>query len=166
MESRAKPRQCVHLQDAFYTLRYLPFRFTTRRDLSRSPATLSLTVSHRLHRRDTGLSHGRYRAPRGERFRAQRRFRARQPPKGMCCPGAQLTSSYLHVQVSEQSGGIPSNYGLYAKQCRQAAEPTEAHAHGRHARSEWNFSAIPGAENISVISFTHSTIKRIGYHRD
>ena len=33
-------------------------------------------------------------------------------PKGMCCPGAQLTSSYLHVQVSEQSGGIPSNYAL------------------------------------------------------
>jgi hypothetical protein len=41
-----------------------------------------------------------------------------------------------------------------------------ARADGRRARSEWNLTAIPGAENISVMSSTRSTIERRGYYLD
>ena len=54
-----------------------------------------------------------------------------------------------------------NNRAGYRQTTREAVEPTEAHAHGRHARSEWNFSAIPGAENISVMSSTRSTINSL-----
>ena len=83
--------------------------------------------------------------------------RARSSPLPTCTFRSQNNrAGYRQTTVCTRSSVV----------CRQAAEPTEAHAHGRHARSEWNLAAIPGAENISVMPSTRSTIKRIGYHRD
>ena len=48
--SYAKPRQYVHLQDALYKLRYLVFRYTTRRDLARSPVTAHPAMARRILR--------------------------------------------------------------------------------------------------------------------